>query len=62
MSLTSYRAALPRSLLVCDKASEDSGFVFCCKGYFCFFSGGGDSYYLPLFQLILLGFDEGVEP
>ncbi len=37
MSLTSYRAALPRSLLVCDKADEGIGFADGCKGYFIFF-------------------------
>ena len=40
MSLTSYRAALPRSLLVCDKADEGIGFAEGCKGYFYFFSFG----------------------
>ena len=38
MSLTSYRAALPRNLLVCYKADESIGFADGCKGYFDFFS------------------------
>jgi hypothetical protein len=37
MSLTSYRAALPRNLLVSDKADEDIEFRVCCKGFFTFF-------------------------